>query len=259
MIKKLDNKVALVTGGLNGIGESIAELFIENGAKVIVVDLHKHNKVKPAKIKNNIEYLDYDVSIESNWKKFLEYVRCNFNGLNVLVNNVGINGIEFNQDPENMKLETWNKIYNTNLTSIFFGCKYAIKLMKENNEDYSIINISSRSALLGVPNLSAYASSKAAIINYTKSVALYCAQKEYRIRCNTIVPAAIESSMWSHISKDRKRMELYTKSLPLKRMGTTKEVANAALYLASNDSLYTTASEIIIDGGVLSLGIGIPK
>lgn len=255
MDKKLTNKVALVTGGGTGIGKSIAEIFLRNGAKVVVMNIND-GKIKKEK---GIDYLELDVSIENNWRKVIKYIQKKYKKLDILVNNAGINGFEYNQTPENMTLESWKYIHKINLTSIFLGCKYAIMLMKDNKANCSIINMASRSGMIGVPNLAAYASSKAAIRNYTKSVALYCAQKEYNIRCNTISAAAIDTGMWDHIKNNKAQFITYTKSLPLKRMGSTKEVAYAALYLVSNESLYTTASEMIIDGGILSAGIGLPK
>ena len=257
MDKKLTNKVALVTGGVSGIGKSISEIFAKNGSQVIVVDIDKNKN--EGICDKNIEYLRFDVSVENNWIKIIDYIQIKYKKLNILINNAATNGFEHNQDPENMSLEAWEHIHKINLTSIFLGCKYSIKIMKENNENCSIINMASRSGIIGVPNLAAYASSKAAIRNYTKSVALYCAQKEYNIRCNTISSAAIDTRMWDHIKKDKDKFKLFIDLLPLKRMGNVKEVAYTALYLASDASSYSTASEIIIDGGILSSGIGLPK
>ncbi|MSO13385.1 Cyclopentanol dehydrogenase [Rickettsiales endosymbiont of Trichoplax sp. H2] len=257
MDKKLINKVALVTGGVNGIGKSISEIFAKNGSQVIVIDIDEN--YNGSTCDKNIEYLRFDVSVENNWIKIIDYIRKKYKKLNILVNNAATNGFKYNQDPENMSLEVWEHIHRINLTSIFLGCKYSIKIMKENNKNCSIINMASRSGIVGVPNLSAYASSKAAIRNYTKSVALYCAQKEYNIRCNTISAAAIDTRIWDHIKQNRNKFKLFLDSLPLKKMGDVKEVAHAALYLASDASLYSTASEIIIDGGILSTGIGLPR
>ena len=251
------DKVAIITGGANGIGKAIAKVFIKNGAKVVIVDLDKsydHN------ISNlNLDYLCYDVSVEKNWIEIIDYIEKKYQKLNILVNNAGINGFEYIQDPENMSLRTWDYIHKINLTSVFLGCKYGIKLMKKNNQNCSIVNIASRSGIIGVPNLSAYASSKAAIRNYTKSLALYSAQKGYKIRCNSISSAAIDTRMWDNLKKDKNKFKLFLNSLPLKRMGTVDEVASNVLYLASDESLYTTASDMIIDGGVLSAGVGLPK
>jgi NAD(P)-dependent dehydrogenase (short-subunit alcohol dehydrogenase family) len=163
------------------------------------------------------------------------------------------------QDPENMSLDTWNYIHSVNLNSVFLGCKYGISIMHSVQEPCSIVNIASRSGLVGVPNLAAYASSKSAIRNYTKSVALYCAEKSYNIRCNTISPAAIDTHMWDHLRENSEKFKAYTTSLPLKKMGSIEEVAYAVLYLASDESSYTTGSEIIVDGGILSTCGGLPK
>ncbi|WHA05727.1 SDR family oxidoreductase (plasmid) [Candidatus Bandiella numerosa] len=257
MDKKLIDKIAIVTGGVNGIGKAIAKIFIENGAKVVIIDLDQnYNQDIPS---FNLDYLCYDVSIEKNWLEIINYIEKKYQKLNILVNNAGINGFEYTQNPENMSLETWDYIHKINLTSVFLGCKYGMKLMKKSNQNCSIVNIASRSGILGVPNLSAYASSKAAIRNYTKSLALYCAQKGYKIRCNSISSAAIDTRMWDHLKKDKNKFKLFIDSLPLKRMGTVDEVAFNVLHLASDQSLYTTASDVIIDGGILSAGIGLPK
>ena len=257
MDTKLIDKIAIVTGGANGIGNAIAKIFIKNGAKVVIIDLDQNYDRSISSL--NLDYLCYDVSIEKNWLEIINYIEKKYKKLNILVNNAGINGSEYTQDPEHMLLETWDYMHKINLTSVFLGCKYGIKLMKKSNQNCSIINIASRSGIVGVPNLSAYASSKAAIRNYTKSVALYCAQKEYKIRCNSVSSAAIDTRMWDHLKKDKNKFKLFVDSLPLKRMGTVDEVASSVLYLASDQSLYTTALDVIIDGGILSAGIGLPK
>ncbi len=134
------------------------------------------------------------------------------------------------------------------------GCKYAIKLMKNNGG--SIVNISSRSGLVGVANAVAYASSKAAVRNHTKSVALYCAEKGYKIRCNSVHPAAILTPMWDMILGIGQEREQIIKeieaSIPLKQFGMPMDVAYAILYLASDESKYVTGIELTIDGGILA-------
>ncbi len=266
MNNRLQDKVALITGGVRGIGQGIAQLFAQHGATVIIVDIidRQENNKNSSKnlnqsLQNSTDYLKLDVSIENSWLEIRHHIQMKYKKLNILVNNAGINGLNKIQDPENMSFDTWNYIHEVNLSSVFLGCKYGISIMNSNQEPCSIVNIASRSGLVGVPNLSAYASSKSAIRNYTKSVALYCAEKNYNIRCNTISPAAIDTHMWDHLREDCKKFEAYTTSLPLKKMGSTTEVAYAALYLASDESLYTTGSEIIIDGGILSTCGGLPK
>ena len=135
------------------------------------------------------------------------------------------------------------------------GCKYGIQLMKASTSA-SIVNISSRSGIIGIPFATAYASSKAAVRNHTKSVALYCAEKKYPIRCNSIHPGAIYTPIWDAMlgeGEQRKRaIEVISSEIPLGTMGEPKDVAYAALYLASDEAKYVTGIEMNIDGGILA-------
>jgi NAD(P)-dependent dehydrogenase (short-subunit alcohol dehydrogenase family) len=185
----------------------------------------------------------------------MEEVQKKFGKLDILVNNAGIMGYEKGmgpQDPENASLESWHKVHAVNLDGTFLGCKYAIKTMK--NHGCSIVNMSSRSGVVGVPTAAAYASSKAAIRNHTKSVALYCAQKSYNIRCNSVHPAAILTPMWDPMLGEQREanMKKLSHQTPMKRFGTPEEVAYAVLFLASSESSYMTGSELTLDGGILA-------
>lgn len=262
MNNRLQDKVALITGGAQGIGQGIASLFAQHGATVVIVDVidkQENHKNLNQSLQNSTDYLKLDVSLENSWLEIRHHIQMKYKKLNILINNAGINGLNEMQDPENMSLDTWNYIYSVNLSSVFLGCKYGISIMNSVQELCSIVNIASRSGLVGVPNLAAYASSKSAIRNYTKSVALYCAEKSYNIRCNTISPAAIDTHMWDHLRENSEKFKAYITSLPLKIMGSIEEVAYAALYLTSDESSYTTGSEIIVDGGILSTCGGLPK
>jgi NAD(P)-dependent dehydrogenase (short-subunit alcohol dehydrogenase family) len=158
-------------------------------------------------------------------------------------------------DPENATLSAWRSVHETNLDGVFLGCKYAIKAMRPNKTG-SIINISSRSGMVGIPGAAAYASSKAAVRNHTKSVALYCAEQGLKIRCNSIHPAAILTSMWEPMlgnGSDREaRMAELVSDTPLRRFGLPEEVAAIAVLLASDEATYITGTELNIDGGLLA-------
>lgn len=235
MSDRLKNKIALITGAARGIGKACALLFAKEGAVVILTDLEDDlgQKVE-TEIGSSAFYKHLDVSQEADWQNITCWIQEQFGRLDVLVNNAGINGVNQGlgpQDPENCSLKDWKTIHQINLDSVFLGCKYAIGLMKQKRSG-SIVNISSRSGIVGVPQMAPYASSKAAIRNHTKTVALYCAENKYNIRCNSIHPAAIQTSMWDKMLPKDKSPEAawlqLAEGIPLKRMGTSEEVAYAA-------------------------------
>ena len=185
--------------------------------------------------------------------------------LDILVNNAGITGFEARSalhDPEHASLEDWHSVLATNLDGVFLGCKHAIRAMRSQGTG-SIINISSRSGLVGIPAAAAYAASKAAVRNHTKTVALYCAEQGWKIRCNSIHPAAILTPMWEPMlgtGEDRqRRMDAMVKDTPLRRFGSVEEVASLAVLLASDEVTYMTGAEITLDGGLLAGSAAPPK
>jgi len=248
---RLNGKTALITGGAEGIGTAIAKLFVSEGARVIIADVQEAVGRAAAK-EIGATFVPLDVSSEDSWTKAVDQI-VREGRLDILVNNAGVMGKGV-QDPENVSLEDWKRIHAINLDGTFLGCKYAIKAMKEKGG--SIVNIASRSGLVGVPGAVAYASSKAAIHNHTKSVALYCAGQGYKIRCNSVAPASIMTPMWKKLlgqgAEYKDHLAKQCEGIPLGRFGTPEEVAYAVLYLASDESSYTTGSEIIVDGGVLA-------
>lgn len=267
---RLEGKVALITGAAQGIGEETAIVFAKEGATVIVSDINDIlGEAVSKKIGGKCIYLTLDVSKEDDWERAISSIVKRFGKLNILVNNAGITGFSKGfgpQDPENASLESWQGVHAVNLDGTFLGCKIAIKTMKhliKQNESGSIINISSRSGLVGIPNAAAYASSKAAMRNHTKSVALYCCQENYPIRCNSVHPAAILTPMWDDMlgtGPDREeRIANIASDIPMKKMGMPIDVANAVLFLASDESQYITGIELTIDGGILAGASAQPK
>ena len=200
------------------------------------------------------ETLVLDVEREADWERLAALYPV----ADVVVNNAGVTGFEQGavaHDPEHASLEDWRAVHRINLDGTFLGCRYAIKAMKDKGSG-SIINISSRSGLVGIPGAAAYASSKAAIRNHSKSVALYCAQQGWQIRCNSIHPAAIMTPMWEPMlgeGEARAASEAaLVKDTPLRRFGEASEVAAIAVLLASDEATYITGSELNIDGGILA-------
>lgn len=257
-MKRLENKTVLVTGSARGIGKAISELFYKEGATVIITDIRDKEGLKLSKsLKGRNEYLHLDVKQENEWQKVTEYIVKKYGKLDVLINNAGITGFLETKGPfdaENVDLSSWNEVHNVNSTGVMLGCKYAIKLMKA--EGGSIVNISSRSGIVGIPAAVAYASSKASVRNHTKSVALYCAEKKYNIRCNSIHPAAIMTPMWDEMLGKGEQREKMIKSvengIPMGYFGDVMDVAYGALYLANDESKYITGIELTIDGGILA-------
>jgi 3(or 17)beta-hydroxysteroid dehydrogenase len=250
---RLKAKICLITGAARGIGAAIARAFAAEGAAVIVTDIDVELGKRTAK-EIGCPFHKLDVASEADWKTVMAAV----GPIDVLVNNAGITGFESGaapHDPENASLEDWHAVHAVNLDGGFLGCKYAIKSMRGQGAG-SIINISSRSGMIGVPAAAAYASSKAGIRNHSKTVALYCAQQGLNIRCNSIHPGAILTPMWEPMLGQGPAREEAMKALmadtPLKRFGQPEEVAALALLLASDEAAYITGAELTIDGGLMA-------
>jgi 3(or 17)beta-hydroxysteroid dehydrogenase len=250
---RLTDKICVITGAARGIGRAIAQAFVAEGARVIVTDTDA-DEGQALAASLSARFLPLDVREEADWAALAAAVPV----MDVLVNNAGITGFEHGHvphDPEHASLADWRAVHATNLDGTFLGCRTAIAAMKGKGAG-SIINISSRSGLVGIPGAAAYASSKAAIRNHSKSVALYCAQQGWAIRCNSIHPAAILTPMWEVMLGDGPDREAKTAAFvadtPLKRFGRASEVAAVAVLLASDEATYITGSEFNIDGGLLA-------
>lgn len=252
-MQRLNNKTCVVTGAARGIGRAIAARFHDEGAIVIVTDIDEATgAATAAEIGCRFELLD--VREEDHWYRLAGVVPV----ADVVVNNAGVTGFEAGMaphDPEHASLADWREVHRVNLDGTFLGCRYAIGSMKGAGTG-SIINISSRSGLVGIPGAAAYASSKAAIRNHSKTVALYCAQQGWKIRCNSIHPAAILTPIWEPMlgtGSDRDaKMQALVADTPLKRFGMPDEVAAIAVTLASDEATYVTGTEVNIDGGLLA-------
>jgi NAD(P)-dependent dehydrogenase (short-subunit alcohol dehydrogenase family) len=261
---RLDGKIAHVTGAARGIGAAIAAAFVREGAKVVVSDIDGEGAQRSARHIDAMA-LTLDVRDEDQWRAAHEVILQRFERLDVLVNNAGITGFECGavaHDPEHASLADWRAVHTTNLDGVFLGCKYAIKTMRKAGEG-SIINISSRSGIVGIPAAAAYASSKAAVRNHTKTVALYCAEQGLKIRCNSLHPAAILTPMWEPMLGAGQEREASMAALvadtPLRRFGAPEEVAAIAVMLASDEATYITGSEFHIDGGMLAGSAASPR
>jgi 3(or 17)beta-hydroxysteroid dehydrogenase len=250
---RLSGKRCVVTGAASGIGAAIAAAFLAEDAHVVLTDLDAGAGAATA-ARLGAPFHRLDVRREADWAAFA----AAFPAIDVLVNNAGISGFEEGprpHDPETASLADWHAVLATNLDGTFLGCRYAIGAMKARGTG-SIVNIASRSGMVGVPAAAAYAASKAAIRNHSRTVALYCAGKGWRIRCNTISPAAVLTPIWEPLLGPEPgraaRMAALVADTPLRRFADPAEVAAVAVMLASDEAGYITGSEVVIDGGLLA-------
>ncbi|MGD1915311.1 MAG: SDR family NAD(P)-dependent oxidoreductase [Phycisphaerales bacterium] len=259
-VTQLEGKAILVTGAARGIGLAIARTCVERGASVVLSDV-RDAEGEPAAETLGARYVHLDVRAEDDWRP----AQNSIGDLHGVVNNAGITGFGQDelgpQDAERCALEDWRAVHATNLDGVFLGCRFAIAAMKRAGG--SIVNIASRSGRVGVGGAVAYASSKAAVINHTKSVALYCAERGYPIRCNAVLPGAILTPMWEVLlegAPDREAaIAAMAAEVPLKRMGTPGEVACLVAYLLGDESRYITGSEFGVDGGLAAGTAAQPK
>ena len=251
---RLENKVAVVTGGSSNpsLGRSMSIAFAKEGAKVILtdVDILGGKKVADEILNSDGEavYIEHDVTSAEGWEEVRNKTLEKYKKIDILVNNAGIAIIKpFEETTE----EEWDKTLNVNLKSIFLGCKTFLPDMRKQKSG-SIINISSIAGLVGLANCSAYNASKGGVRLLTKNIAIEYG--EFGIRCNSIHPGFMATNMNDpKVIKERGGdIEAMTSTIPLKRMGTAEDIANCALFLASDESTYVTGSEYIIDGGMIA-------
>jgi len=254
---RVKNKVALITGGASGLGLASGKLLLEEGARVIFTDI---NQTELEKTRDQIDskYIDLcstkllDVTNEENWKSVLSDTIKELGSINILLNSAGIT---LGADIVSTSFDVWKKVHSVNLDGVFLGCKYALPYMSQGGSG-SIINLSSISGIVAGWNTAAYNSSKSAVRHLTKSIALYCGKKDIDVRCNSVHPAFVDTPildpMKQVFGKDEAIKKL-ARQIPINRIGEPSDVANAVLYLASDESKFMTGSEIVLDGGLSAM------
>ena len=256
-MKRLQNKIALITGAAQGIGLATAKLFAKNGAKVLLTDINEEEVLAQSE-KMKLDYPDqilaikHDVTSADDWKTAVNYIDSEFGGINILVNNAGIMAVGTIEDET---FEQWKHVHNIDLDSVFLGCKYTIPIMKKEKKG-SIINVSSISGIIAGHNLAAYNSAKAGVRHLSKSVAVHCAREKNDIRCNSIHPVFIDTNLLEGLYKKlgkEKAIEKLSRQIPMGKIGEPNDVAFAILYLGSDESKFVTGTEIRIDGGISAL------
>ena len=251
MSGELSGQVAVVTGGASGIGAASAALLAGQGARVIVADLQDAKD-------GTGRFVSHDVASEESWKSLLADVLAREGSLDIMVNNAGISGGFANA--ETTTLEQWQHVQAINSEGVFLGCKYAIQGMKQTGPDKSapkgsIVNISSIAGLIGSAGPTAYTASKGAVRLLSKSVALYCAEQRYNIRCNSVHPGGVDTPifnpLWQAMGHEQGKAYIGSRH-PIGRMAEPVDLGEVVLWLASDRSSFVTGAEIVADGGLTS-------
>lgn len=240
---RLSGKTAIITGGAQGMGEATARLFVAEGARVLITDVQAEKGEKlAAELGDAARFFRLDVTSESEWQQAVAEAE-KLGPVNVLVNNAGI--ILF-KSLVDTTLEDYSKVVGINQIGAFLGVRSVIEPMKRAGGG-SIINISSIDGLQAKNSLVAYASTKWALRGLSKSAAIELGR--YGIRVNTVHPGGINTDMGSGGAATEEAMNVFYTQHPIPRVGRPQEVARMSLFLASDDSSYSTGSEFIVDGG----------
>lgn len=260
-MRRLESKITIVTGGAMGIGRATATAFAREGAVVILGDVNVElsecvARDIAAQHSASVKSMLLDVSSEESWNEIIRFTLDQYGRLDVLVNNAGI---QKQQRLEDITLSDWRRIFSVNTEGPFLGTKAAVQAMKSRGGG-SIVNVSSTYAMVADGLNAHYCASKAAVRNFTKAAALYCADHHYGIRVNSVHPGVIMTPMVEReIEQVTAARGLTTQDIvqaewqrlcPL-GIGDPQDIANGILYLASDESRYVTGSELVIDGGHL--------
>ena len=254
-MNRVDGKIALITGGARGIGGEAARQLVQAGAKVAITDvLVPDGEALTSELGNGSIFLQHDVTDEAAWKHVVGKTVSQFGGLDILVNNAGV---WERSVIEEASVEQFDRLCAVNLKGVFLGTKHGISAMKNRPMDAdsaSIINLSSTAGLVGSSTSAIYSMTKGGVRLFTKSTAIEVRARGYNIRCNSVHPGATESAMQNDIlaTSNMTAAEIETHKTtrtPMGRFGQPLDIAQAILFLASNDSSWMTGSEMVVDGG----------
>ena len=248
---RLDGKVALITGGASGMGKVASHLFAREGAKVVLTDVADDaGEAVAAAIRGQgaqAAYVHADVSRASDAEAMVRFAVDTFGGLTVLYNNAGVfpeRDGSVTETPE----EVWDLTIGINLKGVYLGCRYGIPAMIESGGG-SIVNVASFVALMGAatPQI-AYTASKGGVLSMTREIAVEFARRG--VRANSLCPGPVETPLLQELLADPARRQRRLVHIPMGRFGRAEEIANAALFLASDESSYMTGAALVVDGGI---------
>lgn len=244
-MERLKNKVAIITGGARGMGAAHVRLFASEGAKVVFTDLNEEEgRILEKEIGGNVKFIKQDVTDAASWEKVVEDTEKIFGQVNILVNNAGIS---INKPLLEITEDEYRKIVDINQVSVFLGTKAVAASMKKSGNG-SIVNISSMNGLVG--GAIGYTDTKFAVRGMTKAAAIQLSP--LGIRVNSVHPGVIETPMVTE-GDSYEVIKKLSKQIPIRRMAKSEEVSNLVLYLASDESSYSTGSEFVIDGGLTAM------
>lgn len=257
---RLQNKVALITGGSKGLGEANARLFVREGATVIITDIDEKNGQNLTKeLGAPAQFYKQDVRDEERWETLIAKIVKDHGKLDILVNNAGV------VEPgtiENQTTKDFRFVMDVSVEGTFFGSKYAIAAMKETGGG-SIINMASIASIQGAPNVLAYSAAKGAVESMTRTIAAHCAVNKLGIRCNSIHPSAIMTPMVmgirQKISKARIPNTEESNITKANKIGDPIDIANTALFLASDESRFINGAQIRVDNGITVVSGAVPE
>ena len=248
---KLANKVAVITGGSGAIGTATAKLFLNEGAKVVLVDINEEAlKQAVAELgSENVSFIAANVSKSEDVQKYVAHAVNTFGKIDIFFNNAGVEGVvkPISEYPE----EEFDKVIGVNVKGVWLGIKYVLPQM---NDGGSIINTSSVAGLMGFTSMSAYVTSKHAVIGLTRTVAHEAAPRG--IRVNSLHPSPVDNRMMRSLEEGfapgqgEQAKKGFEASIPMGRYATNEDIANGALFLASDDSKFITGTKLVIDGGM---------
>lgn len=242
---RLDNKVAVITGGARGMGEAHVRLFVNEGAKVVFTDINEDaGLVLEKELGANAKFIKHDVTNKAGWDMVIQTAEEQFGPIQILVNNAGIS---MNKSIMDITEEEYRKIVDINQVSVFLGMKAVIPSMQKSGSG-SIVNISSINGLVG--GAIGYTDTKFAVRGMTKAAALQLSP--LGIRVNSVHPGVIETPMVTE-GDAFEVIKQFAKQIPIRRIAKPEEVSNLVLYLASDDSSYSTGAEFIVDGGLTAM------
>lgn len=244
-MKRLENKVAIITGGARGMGASHVRLFVSEGAKVVFTDLNEDaGRILEKEMGSNARFIKHDVTNAEGWDKVIEETEGIFGPVNILVNNAGIS---MNKSILEITEQEYRKIVDINQISVFLGIKAVAPSMKKVGTA-SIINISSINGIVG--GAIGYTDTKFAVRGMTKAAALQLSP--FGIRVNSVHPGIIETPMVIE-GDSYEAIKQLSNQIPMMRIAKPEEVSNLVLYLASDESRYSTGAEFIVDGGLTAM------